>query len=262
MFKKVLRKLLNRHVTKIDLPPELSDSDSASILSVLSPSDPSRRLTLLSPPRLIASLQAVKYVVDNNLPGDICECGVWRGGTSILMAQKLQALGSNKTVYMYDTFLGMTEPTQEDKHSASGKPAISTYLSSDRTTYNEWCYASLDDVTNNISSYDLSNVCRLIQGPVEETLLDPTLIPNTISILRLDTDWYASTKIELQCLYHRVTPGGVILIDDYGHWDGARKAVDEFLALLPPGQKPLLWITDHSGRGFIKPALTTDDTSH
>ena len=239
---------------KLAFPPELCESDRDLISVLLSPEAPASKLTLLSCARLVSASLAVEYVVRSQIPGDLVECGVWRGGTSILMANKLKSLYSDKILFMYDTFTGMTMPSSVDINTSSGENALDIFISKSRVDHNEWCFASYDDVLSNLQRFDVVDIAKLVKGPVEKTLLEPSNLPNQISLLRLDTDWYDSTLVELKVLYPLVSPGGVILIDDYGHWDGARKAVDEFFCSLPSHEKPLMWITDRSGRGFIKPS--------
>lgn len=238
---------------KLVFPPEITDSDCALISRLLSRDSPNAKLTLLSLERLVAISKAADYISSRNIPGDFVECGVWRGGASILLAHKLREYSLCKKLYMYDTYAGMSQPSSYDVNTSTGKSALPTFLSSSRDTHNDWCFASIDDVSFNLNSFGLSEYIRLIAGPVERTLIDPPNLPTQISLLRLDTDWYESTRVELEVLYPLVAPGGVVLIDDYGHWDGARKAVDEFLASLPSSHQPLMWITDRSGRGFVKP---------
>ena len=95
-----------------------------------------------------------------------------------------------------------------------------------------------------------ANGVRFIKGDVMQTLLDEENIPREISVLRLDTDWYESTLLELQVLYDRVQQGGVVILDDYGYWDGARSAVDEFF--LSRNLQPLVHVIDDTGRVFVK----------
>ena len=85
----------------------------------------------------------------------------------------------------------------------------------------------------------------IFKGDVLSTLAVPDNLPLKIAVLRLDTDWYESTRMELETLYPRLSVDGVIMIDDYGHWTGARRAVDEYFAR---GQRPLLQYTDATGR--------------
>jgi hypothetical protein len=100
---------------------------------------------------------------------------------------------------------------------------------SDPATSSVWARSPLDEVRRNLlaTGYPADRV-RFVVGRVEDTL--PDQAPESIALLRLDTDWYASTRHELVHLFPRLAVGGVLLIDDYGHWQGARQAVDEYLA--------------------------------
>ena len=134
-----------------------------------------------------------------------------------------------KKIYGYDTFEGMTPPLNDDFEINSNKSAISLLENDKLKKTNVWGYCSLENVKKNILGvFGNADNINLIKGPVEETLLVHNNVPEKISLLRLDTDFYSSTKIELEKLYHRVSKNGVIIIDDYGHWNGSRKAVDEF----------------------------------
>ena len=151
----------------------------------------------------------------------------------------------------YDTFQGMTAPTHHDVASTGGASAaqlLSTTAVADGN--NVWCVASLEDVETNISKTSYSpEQLVFIKGDVASTLKERA--PNDIALLRLDTDWYESTKAELEVLYPKLVPGGVCILDDYGHWQGARKAVDDYFRQL--GARPLLMPIDFSGRIFTKP---------
>ena len=145
----------------------------------------------------------------------------------------------------------MTAPTSLDKVTASGELAQVEWNNSIRETHVDWCFASLDEVRNNFTVTNGSaKGVRFIKGDVMQTLLDEENIPRKISVLRLDTDWYESTLLELQVLYDRVQPGGVVILDDYGYWDGAHSAVDEFF--LSRNLQPLVHVIDDSGRVFVK----------
>lgn len=185
--------------------------------------------TMVSIPNLYSLYKSVRYVVENNLSGDFVECGVWRGGCSMMMALTLKELNdTSRKIYLYDTFEGMTAPTANDKDIFS-KSAVDLLKSKKTTDRNSvWCYSELDEVKKNMmgTGYPTSNMI-FIKGKVEETLLHH-LPPNNLSILRLDTDWYESTKIELELLFPKLVKNGILIIDDYGHWKGARKAVDEY----------------------------------
>jgi hypothetical protein len=208
--------------------------------------------TMTSVQRLYATLSSVKYIVNNNIEGDIVECGVWRGGNSMVIAKTLYNLdNTNRNIFLFDTFEGMTLPTDEDV-DISGRMALTLLNSCDKKMGNNiWCLSFFDDVQFNIFSTGYpKNKIHMIKGDVLSTLKDISNIPNKISLLRLDTDWYESTKIELEVLFPLLVKGGVCIIDDYGHWRGARKAVDEYLA--KHQIYPLINVTDYTGRIFIK----------
>jgi O-methyltransferase len=206
--------------------------------------------SMASRERLYAVFQAVQYVNVNRIPGDLVECGVWRGGASMVAA--LTQLSQGKTsrqIWLYDTFAGMTTPTEKDVHRWAGKSAWRKWASSERAEYNDWCRAGLDEVKRNLFSTDYPrDLIEFIQGDVRETLT--TARPDQIAVLRLDTDWYDSNKIELEALYPRLSKGGVLILDDYGVWNGARQAVDEYFE--KQDIKMLLQRTDYTGRMGLK----------
>ena len=204
-----------------------------------------RPFTMTSPERLFGLREAVEYVVREQVPGDLVECGVWRGGSSMLIATMLVALGDqSRRLWMYDTYAGMSEPTAVDGHDV-----IEYYRVADRREH-FMAYESLEDVRANLRRTGLAeSSIEYVVGRVEDTI--PERAPARIALLRLDTDWYQSTAHELAHLYDRVSPGGVIIIDDYGYWQGARRAVDEFFHAR--GFRPLLSRMDHTGRMIVKP---------
>lgn len=213
--------------------------------------DQVRNYTMTSPERIVSLIHAVEYIATNNIEGDIVECGVWKGGsigTCMLTLNKLKK--TNIKIWLYDTFEGMNEPTDFDLD-------INGHLASDRMEVEDvetsrlWAKAELDNVKENVSRYNYpSENVDFIKGMVEETLLSNKL-PEKISLLRLDTDWYESTKMELEVLYPKLVSGGVLIIDDYGHWDGCKRAVDEYFKSLD--FKPFLSRIDYTGRILIKP---------
>lgn len=162
-----------------------------------------------------------------------------------------EKLGSDKEVWLYDTFLGMTEPSPADVGLTTGEVARDTYFRKQADSHNDWCFADLRDVKENCSrsGVDLDGM-RFIQGDVAETLRDPSKLPDSISILRLDTDWYESTLIELEVMYPRLASNGVLMIDDYGHWAGQKKAVDEYFA--HTGIRPFLGSVAEGYRCSVK----------
>ena len=184
--------------------------------------------TMTTPPRVYALVRAVEYVVARGVPGAIVECGVWRGGSMMAAALTLLRLGDQeRELYLYDTFAGMPPPSEADT-TRSGVRAADLLAQEDEDSH-IWAIASLDDVRAAVLStgYPERRI-HFVEGLVEETL--PAHVPDGIAVLRLDTDWYESTKHELEHLYPRLAPGGVLILDDYGHWQGARRAVDEYLA--------------------------------
>lgn len=178
---------------------------------------------------LCALVNAVGYLVREGIPGDVVECGVWRGGSMAAVAKTLLGLNStDRHLYLFDTFQGMTEPTELDV-SFEGERASAIYRKRrGEGCGSDWCFASEDEVWSVMSlcGYDESKI-HLVKGRVEETV--PSKAPESISLLRLDTDWYESTRHELVHLFPRLVPGGVLVIDDYGHWQGTRVATDEYL---------------------------------
>jgi hypothetical protein len=211
-----------------------------------------RPYTMTSPARVWALVNAIRYLSVNRIEGDICESGVWRGGSIMAAALKLKSVGDFRKLWLYDTFGGMTEPIELDKAIADGVPAYDEWRKYQRgSAVNDWCFASLDDVRRNLEStgYPMGLV-RFVAGKVEETLRAPSNIPDKIALLRLDTDWHESTKAELEALYDRLSPGGVLIVDDYGYWEGQRRAVDAFFASRP--RKILLDRIDSIGRIGVK----------
>ncbi len=209
------------------------------------------KLTMGPIPRLINTVKSCCYVVRNNIPGDFVECGVWRGGHAILAKKVFEYLGSDKKVWMFDTFEGMTKPTKIDKTINNGILAEKKFLQSQKENYNEWCYASLEDVKQNCLNANLNlDSLKFVKGDICHTLKLTENIPEKISVLRLDTDFYDSTKIELEVFYPKLCDNGVIIIDDYGRWEGSRKAVEEYFN--SKKNKPLFNIIDKSCRSGIK----------
>jgi hypothetical protein len=187
-----------------------------------------RPFTMTSNEKISALCHAVRYVVRSEIPGDIVECGVWRGGSMMAAAMTLLAEQDlSRTLHLFDTFEGMSAPTEVDRAVLTGK-AASWYLKKADKSSVIWAYAPLETVRANLMSTNYpSDRMRFVIGKVEDTI--PKQAPDVIAVLRLDTDWYESTRHELIHLYPRLAVGGVLIIDDYGHWEGTRKAVDEYV---------------------------------
>jgi len=198
--------------------------------------------------RMYALFQATHYIVGNGIHGDVVECGVWKGGSVMVCASVMLAKSDlERKIYLYDTYSGMTKPTDRDVDYL-GVTAKEKWW---RTDAWKWTCVSLDVVRSNILSTGFpENQLVFVKGKVEETI--PTIVPEKISILHLDTDWYASTYHELVHLFPKIVPGGVIIIDDYGHFKGAREAVDQYIR--ERGTKILLNRIDYTGRiGIVLP---------
>jgi O-methyltransferase len=208
-----------------------------------------RRQTLTTAPRIAALCDGIEYVVRGEIDGDIVECGVWRGGSMMAAALTLIRLGdTSRDLYLFDTYTGMTEPGEADLPSPYD--GYSPHRRWRRKQRSGWAAVPAAVVRANLEStgYPPSRL-HLVEGKVEDTLPDGA--PERIALLRLDTDWYASTRHELEHLYPRLSAGGVLIVDDYGHYAGARRAVDEYLDALP--EPLLLSRIDFSGRLAVKP---------
>ncbi|MBL4889398.1 MAG: class I SAM-dependent methyltransferase [Candidatus Lindowbacteria bacterium] len=186
-----------------------------------------KQYSMTSQQRMYALYQSVIYIEENKIPGSIVECGVWKGGSAMLCAAILKKRGStSRDIYLYDTFQGMPKPSNIDV-SHDGQKAIPQWEEMQKNDYNEWCYAKVQEVKTNMESTGYpKEKLHYVQGKVEDTL--PEVLPNKISILRLDTDWYESTYHELEHLYPRLVKNGILILDDYGHWTGAKNAVQQY----------------------------------
>ncbi len=209
-----------------------------------------RKFTMTSVERMYSLYKATEYVIKSHIVGDVVECGVWKGGSSMIAALTMKGLHDlRKKIYLYDTYAGMTKPTKFDK-SIDGNTRATEYWNNNKFgDINKWCYSSLEEVKSNLykTGYP-KNKLLFIEGEVEKTI--PKIIPKKISLLRLDTDWYKSTHHELNYLYPLLTHGGVLILDDYGHWRGARKATDEYF--IKKRIHILLTRIDYTGRIGIK----------
>ena len=246
LFTRIARKL---GLTNVTVPAERNFPVDipASFIRIYNKVKP---YTMTSPERVFALCEAVKYIQKNGIAGDIVECGVWKGGSMMAIAQTLQLSGdTSRNLYLFDTFEGMAPPSENDV-DVKGVSAKALLERSDRTNDESvWCRATLDLVKSALGStgYPTEKI-RYVQGMVEQTI--PGAAPAKIALLRLDTDWYESTKHEMEHLFPRLVRGGVLIIDDYGHWQGARKAVDEYVE--KNNLKLLLNRIDYTGRIAVK----------
>ncbi|WP_146513895.1 TylF/MycF/NovP-related O-methyltransferase [Rubripirellula amarantea] len=202
--------------------------------------------TMTSTERLNGLCEAVRYIGDCGVEGDIVECGVWRGGSMMAIAQMLQKTGdTSRNLHLFDTFEGMSEPTDADV-SIDGETAVKQLANEDKDDGTSvWCVASLGDVQSHMQQVAYpQNQIHYHVGKVEETI--PEAAPAKIALLRLDTDWYESTAHEMEHLFPRLVDGGVLIVDDYGHWQGARRAIDEYFIKHNIGM--MLHRLDYTGR--------------
>lgn len=239
----LLDKILFWKKKKNTIPVDFSDELIGIITNV-------RAYTMTSAERLFAFHEAVKYIHKNNVQGSIVECGVWKGGSMMAALSTLKNVGDiSREAYLYDTFEGMSEPDANDK-AVNGESADALLKKGDKSQSDSvWCVAGLDEVKKNVSKINYpADKIHYVVGKVEDTLIHT--IPDQIAILRLDTDWYQSTKMEMEVLFPKLVKGGVLIIDDYGHWQGSRKAVDEYIA--NNNIQILLNRIDYTGRIAIK----------
>lgn len=246
MFKTAIRRSLKvlgfeiqRTRSLTEVAPDLEPEDVDIFLKV-------REYTMTSAERVYALTRAIRYICAAGIQGDIVECGVWRGGSMSAVARTLLQIQSvNRDLYLFDTFEGMSKPTPKDV-DYEGRDAEDLL----RTAPSFKCDdAPLELVQRVIAETGYPREkTHFVQGKVEDTI--PEFSPKSIALLRLDTDWYTSTKHELVHLFPRLSRGGVMIVDDYGHWRGSRQACDEYFAEM---KIPILLNRiDYTGRIAIK----------
>jgi O-methyltransferase len=224
--------------------PDLSGDIADTIRSV-------QPFTMTTPERIYSIIQAVEHILKHNIPGDIVECGVWRGGSMMAAAKTLIKLGApHRKLWLYDTFEGMTQPTNKDFDFRSIKAAdYMKQTAANKDTSNHWAISRIEEVKQHIQNTGYPDrLVKYVEGKVEATI--PKHIPDSIAILRLDTCWYESTRHELEHLFPILSQGGILILNDYGHWAGAREAVNEYIA--KHNLKLLLCRVDYTGRIAVK----------
>ena len=246
-IKEKVQKLINLFgykITKLSHPDPIIDKDEKfiRIYNICKP------YTLTSKEKMYALYKAVQYAINANISGDFVECGVWEGGSTMLIAYTLLDMEvKDRKIVLYDTFEGMTKPTEIDYDLNNMNQAGNRWKIDQKDDHNDWCYASIESVKKNMSGtkYPENNLIY-VKGKVEETI--PNTMSSRISLLRLDTDWYESSKHELVHLFPLISKNGVLIIDDYGAWAGQKKAIDEYFS-----NKPILLDRiDDGGRIGIK----------
>ena len=195
-----------------------------------------RNHTMCSNARLRGLYRGVHDIVVRNVPGDVVECGSARGGSAALMGLALRKLGAQRKIWLFDTFEGLPAPSANDPDREIADLFTGT------------CVGTVDEVRGLFTQLDILQGAEFVQGLFQDTL--PATPISQIAFLHIDGDWYESVKTCLDHLYDKVAPGGIIQLDDYGYWQGARKAVDEFVR--DRGIQAPLHRLDYSGRFLIK----------
>jgi hypothetical protein len=210
------------------------------------------QITAQMPEAMAQLCRSVRYVIDSGIAGDFVECGVYKGSSIIAIIRTLQDLGvTNRRIWLFDTFQGMTEPEPVDRFYSEDETAARRDWEERKLADggSEWVRAPLDEVRDRVLATGYpKEMLSFVKGPVEETI--PGTMPEQIALLRLDTDFYRSTKHELVHLYPRLSPGGPLIIDDYGAYDGCRLATDEYFQ--EQGMNVLLARIDEHVRMLVK----------
>ena len=170
-------------------------------------------------------IDCINYIARNNIKGDFVECGVWKGGNLILCQIMSDHLKLERRILGFDLFDDMPDGNKYDVDKFGRKPF---YYKNHPEAKNAWCKSSIDELSINLSKFFKNHKINLIKGDICITLQENKNIPSEISLLRLDTDFYDSTKCELNILFPKLSSGGILIIDDYNEWQGCRKAVDEY----------------------------------
>lgn len=188
--------------------------------------------SLATPARLEGLSRVADAILRAGVPGDVVECGVYRGGSAAVLAERLLRRSPGRRMYLFDVFTGMPEPGPEDPPDAWDH--VGRYESSPEAVRDTFRLAGLDPARVHIEP-----------GLYERTVarFDP---PAAVSLLHLDCDWYEPVLLCLGRFYDAVSPGGAVVFDDFGYWSGCRKAAEEFL----------------SGRGVAATMTPIDETSH
>ena len=214
--------------------------------------------TMLSRARLVSLADQVAHCVRQGVEGDFVECGVWKGGGVGMMAGILLSEGAaNRQLRLFDSFTDICAPDA----SVDGERALEEVGGASSAAGE--APAPVAGAYDAIGGHGTVAACReLIEGRIaypaslvhyyegwfQDTLPAASREISKIALLRLDGDWYSSTKICLEHLFEKVSPGGFVVIDDYAAYEGCRKAVDEFFASKPP----FLWRVDNNCYSFIK----------
>lgn len=210
--------------------PEITDADFWRLYTLAKP------YSMIHVPGFFNLYQSVRYIVENRIIGGLAECGSFLGGAAIFIGLAARHFGTTRPLWAFDTFTGFPAGSHDSRLGEPVRgPRYADFLGAVRTNFDTVLGPS-PEVT-------------LVQGDVRETL--PVTETGELALLRLDTDFYDSTRAELEHLYPRLVPGGVLIVDDYGLYDGSRRAVDEYF--LEHGARPLLNRIDSGTVSGVKP---------
>jgi O-methyltransferase len=188
---------------------------------------PANGVTMIGQKRLNNLQQCVRRVLADQVPGDLIEAGTWRGGATILMRALLELDGdTDRKVWVADSFSGCPEPDPEIYPPDAG----------DRHHTYEFLVVPVEEVKRNFERYGfLDDRVRFVEGWFRDTL--PKLENERWALVRIDGDLYESTWVALENLYPRLSPGGFVIVDDFGAVPGSKEAVEEFRAKNEIGEK-------------------------
>ena len=220
MKTELIKNFIRRKIEKLRFTSDMNSKKFIHIYNLC------KNYTQTSVERMYGLYNAIDYIEQNKIEGDLVECGVWKGGSAMIMAYSLNSVKRN--FYLYDTYKGMPSPKQIDKCRGVNLNLLKKWKKCQRKDYNVWNYASLEEVKKNMLSigYPAKNI-HLIDGKVEDTI--PLKVPKQISLLRVDIDWYEPTLHCMKYLFPLISSGGVLILDDYGFLVGAQKAIDEYI---------------------------------
>jgi O-methyltransferase len=188
-----------------------------------------RRATMTSPQRCLRLWKQCQEIFQRKIPGAIVECGVWRGGSAALMALAARHYGETRDFHLFDSFEGLPEPSAADDAASI---AYSGGRSSGQLVPIGECTADVDQVkTLLFKNLDLDPAAFHFHiGWFQSTVPSASPAIDGIALLRLDGDWYESTKVCLEEFYPKLVSGGTIILDDYFAWKGCRDATEEYRA--------------------------------
>ncbi len=241
----VLRKAIADSVRSILLRPSVESFKFAALMLKLKP-----RYTMVTNKNLVTLYNLVREVTRARLPGDIVECGVWNGGSAAVMgyadAQENAHESSRRTIWLFDSFEGLPPVTEKDVNVKKENYFVG------------WNKGSITAVKNAFSKLGLPlDHVKVVPGWFETTL--KTAGVERIAILHIDADWYESVKIVLDVFYEKIVPGGYVILNDFGTWDGCNQAVDDFFAEHGLSDICLTIVEPGSGAYFQKPVREREE---